>query len=90
MDSRELKRRFGARVVFHGGVDEQRVLPYGSEQQVREEVRTRIAALGPGGGYVLAPAHNLQDDVPPQNVEAMFAAAREFGRYPLAAAASAY
>ena len=88
MDSRELKRRFGARVVFHGGVDEQRVLPYGSEEQVREEVRARIAALAPGGGYVLAPAHNLQDDVPPQNVEAMFAAAREYGRYPLATASA--
>jgi uroporphyrinogen decarboxylase len=84
MDSRELKKRFGERVVFHGGVDEQRVLPYGSEEQVREEVRARIAAFGPGGGYVLAPAHNLQDDVPPRNVEAMFAGAREYGRYPLA------
>ena len=83
MDSRELKRRFGARVVFHGGVDEQRVLPYGSEDEVREEVRSRIAAFGPGGGYVLAPAHNLQDDVPPQNVLVMFDAAREHGRYPL-------
>jgi len=83
MDSRELKRRFGARVVFHGGVDEQRVLPYGSEEEVREEVRSRIAAFGPGGGYVLAPAHNLQDDVPPQNVLVMFDAAREHGRYPL-------
>jgi uroporphyrinogen decarboxylase len=86
MDSLELKKRFGARVAFHGGVDEQRVLPFGSEEKVREEVRGRITAFGPGGGYVLAPAHNLQDDVPPRNVEAMFAAALEYGRYPLAGA----
>jgi len=85
MESRELKRRFGSRLVFHGGVDEQQVLPFGSPEEVRQEVRARIAALAPGGGYVLAPAHNLQDDVPPQNVAAMFDAAREYGRYPLRA-----
>ena len=83
MDCRELKQRFGSKVVFHGGVDEQQVLPYGNVEDVREEVRARIAAFGPGGGYILAPAHNLQDDVPPQNVAAMFDAAREYGRYPL-------
>jgi uroporphyrinogen decarboxylase len=83
MDCRELKQRFGSKVVFHGGVDEQQVLPYGNVEDVREEVLARIAALGPGGGYILAPAHNLQDDVPPQNVAAMFDAAREYGRYPL-------
>ena len=83
MGSRELKQRFGGKLVFHGGVDVQQVLPYGSVEEVSEEVRARIAALGPGGGYVLAPAHNLQDDVPPQNVAAMFDAAREYGCYPL-------
>jgi uroporphyrinogen decarboxylase len=84
MDSAGLKSRFGSRVVFHGGVDEQYVLPRGSEQQVREEVRRRIGAFAPGGGYVLAPAHNIQDDVPPENVIAMFQAALETGRYPIA------
>lgn len=83
MDSRQLKTRFGQRVVFHGGVDEQYVLPYGSPVDVREEVRERIAAFAPGGGYVFAPAHNIQDDVPPENVIAMVAAAHELGWYPL-------
>jgi uroporphyrinogen decarboxylase len=83
MDSEKLKARFGKRVVFHGGVDEQFALPHGSIEEVRREVRRRIAAFAPGGGYVFAPAHNIQDDVPPRNVVAMFEAALEYGSYPL-------
>jgi uroporphyrinogen decarboxylase len=81
MESVRLKRRFGTRVVFHGGVDEQYVLPHGSVEEVRREVRRRIEAFAPGGGYILAPAHNIQDDVPPQNVEALFETALDAGRY---------
>jgi len=83
MDSLQLKQRFGSRVVFHGGVDEQRVLPYGTVREVEQEVRRRLQAFAPGGGYILAPAHNLQDDVPPENVVAMYEAAQRYGRYPL-------
>lgn len=83
MDSDLLKRRFGGRVVFHGGIDVQRVLPYGSAEEVREEVKRRIRAFGPGGGYILAPAHNIQDDVPPENVVVMFEAAHQYGQYPI-------
>jgi uroporphyrinogen decarboxylase len=83
MDSTRLKARFGRRVSFHGGVDEQLVLPYGSVEEVQREVRRRIAAFAPGGGYVLAPAHNIQDDVPPKNVVAMLEAALRYGRYPV-------
>ena len=88
MDSVRLKSRFGGRVVFHGGVDEQYVLPHGSIEEVREEVTRRIRAFAPGGGYIFAPAHNIQDDVPPENVVAMFETALEIGRYPVAAAES--
>jgi uroporphyrinogen decarboxylase len=84
MDSAGLKRRFGGRVVFHGGVDEQFVLPHGSREEVREEVTRRIRAFAPGGGYIFAPAHNIQDDVPPENVMTMFEAALEIGCYPIA------
>lgn len=83
MDSVQLKIRFGERVVFHGGVDEQQVLPYGTIEEVREEVRQRITAFAPGGGYICAPAHNIQDDVPPENVIAMFESALQYGRYPI-------
>lgn len=83
MDSYSLKKRFGDRIVFHGGIDIQHVLPYGSVEDVREEVKHRIRALAPGGGYILAPAHNIQDDVPPENVIAMFEAAHQYGQYPI-------
>ena len=88
MDPTRLKNRFGARVVFHGGVDEQYVLPHGSVEDVRQEVQRRIRELAPGGGYILAPAHNIQDDVPPENVVTMFETALEHGNYPIAAAES--
>jgi uroporphyrinogen decarboxylase len=83
MDSAKLKSRFGERVVFHGGVDEQYVLPSGTGELVQEEVKERITAFAPGGGYIFAPAHNIQDDVPPENVIAMFECALRYGRYPI-------
>jgi len=83
MDSADLKRDFGARLVFHGGVDIQHVLPFGSEADVEEEVRRRVGAFGPGGGYILAPSHTVQADVPPANLVAMCRAARQDGQYPI-------
>jgi uroporphyrinogen decarboxylase len=81
MDTAALKREFGRDISFWGGVDTQRVLPLGTPQEVRAEVRRRIADLGPGGGYVLGAVHNIQAEVPAENILAMFEAAREFGRY---------
>ena len=69
---------------FWGAVDTHHVLPCGTPEEVREEVRRRIQDLGPGGGYVVSPVHNIQPDVPPENVVAMYEAAYELGRYPLA------
>ncbi len=83
MDAGHLKERFGRRVVFHGGVDEQWVLPHGSVRDVEEEVARCLRDFAPGGGYILAPAHNIQDDVPPENVVALFEAAQRDGRYPI-------
>jgi uroporphyrinogen decarboxylase len=81
MDSARLKREYGRAITFWGAVDTQRVLPLGTPQDVREEVRRRIADLGPGGGYVLGAVHNIQAEVPVENILAMFEAAREFGKY---------
>ena len=79
MDSAKLKREFGRDIVFWGGgCDTQRVLPFGTPQQVREEVKRRIGDLGPDG-FVFAQVHNIQPGVPPQNLEAMWQAAQEFG-----------
>jgi len=83
MESRRLKERFGDRLCFHGGVDMQRVLPFGSPEDVAAEVRRVLDAMAPRGGYILAAAHNIQADTPPQNIIAMFEAASEYGRYPL-------
>lgn len=81
MDTRELKREFGAEMSFWGGIDTQSVLPFGTVDEVRQEVRRRIEDLAPGGGFVLAAVHNLRPEVPPENVVAMLEAACEFGKY---------
>jgi len=83
MDTRRLKAEFGDRLSFWGAIDTQHVLPHGSIQDVRAEVERRIADLAPGGGYVVAPVHNVQADVPAENVIAMYRHAREIGQYPL-------
>jgi uroporphyrinogen decarboxylase len=85
MNTAELKAEFGSQICFWGAIDTQHVLPVGSPQDVREEVRRRIQDLAPGGGYVLASVHNIQEDVPAENILAMVDAAREFGQYPLKA-----
>lgn len=82
-DTAELKSKFGDKICFWGGVDTQHVLPFGSPEEVREEVKRRIRDLGPGGGYILASVHSIQADVPPQNILAMVEAAKEFGSYPI-------
>ncbi len=80
-DPRELKERFGARIGFFGGIDQQVLLPAGDIQKLREEVRRRMHILGRDGGYLLAPAHVIQADVRPEVVRAMIAAVREYGGY---------
>jgi uroporphyrinogen decarboxylase len=79
MKSVELKAAFGKEIAFWGAVDTRRVLPFGTPQDVRQEVRRRIQDLAAGGGYVLASVHNIQEDVPPENILAMADAALEFG-----------
>jgi uroporphyrinogen decarboxylase len=82
MDTRNLKREYGGEIVFWGaGCDSQQVLPFGTPRDVADEVRRRIDDLAPGGGFVFAPIHNIQSEVPPDNVVAMFETARSYGRY---------
>jgi uroporphyrinogen decarboxylase len=83
MDTRRLKAEFGDRLSFMGAIDTQRVLPFGTPGDVQREVERRIAHLGPGGGYILAPVHNVQADVPPDNLITMYRHARQVGHYPL-------
>ena len=87
MDPRRLKAEFGDRLVFWGGgVDTQTVLPFGTEEDVRQQVRERIAILGAGGGYVFAPTQDIQATDPPENIVAMYEEALAVGRYPVGAA----
>jgi uroporphyrinogen decarboxylase len=82
MDPIALKREFGQDLVFWGGgVDTQGVLPHGTPQEVKDDVRRNIDALAPGGGYVFNTVHNIQADVPPQNIIAMWEALQEYGVY---------
>jgi uroporphyrinogen decarboxylase len=84
MGTESLKREFGSDLVFWGGgADATQVLPFGTPEEVRHEVRRRISDLGPGGGYVFGPIHNIQAEVPPENVAALFEAAYEYGQYPI-------
>ncbi len=83
MDAGWLKRTYGQHLAFCGGVDQRQVLPLGAPADVEQEVRRRIAELGPGGGYVLAPTHDIQADTPVENVLAVFDSARRWGAYPL-------
>ena len=75
MDSREIKTSFGQNLCFHGGMDVQSTLPKETEEEVRRITRERIEVLGRGGGYILAPTHNIQIDTPVANILAMYAEA---------------
>jgi uroporphyrinogen decarboxylase len=82
-DLPSLKKRFGGNIVFCGGIDTHRILPFGSVEEVRQEVRRVMQILGPGGGCMIGAVHTVMNDVPPENVLAMVDAVEEFGRYPL-------
>ena len=75
MDPVSLKKRFGDRLVFHGGIDEQHLLPHGTAEDVRAEVLRLMAELGGDGAYIVCPAHAIQPDTPPENVMAIYDAA---------------
>jgi uroporphyrinogen decarboxylase len=83
-DTARLKREFGARLSFCGGIDTQWALPCGTTEDVRAEVRRRIKDLAPGGGYLCSAVHCLQPDVPLENLRAMFDEIAIAGRYPIA------
>ena len=73
MDTKKLKAEFGKDITFWGGgCDTQTVLPYGTPDDVKAEVRKRVDDLAPGGGFVFCQVHNIQPDVPPENIMAMY------------------
>jgi uroporphyrinogen decarboxylase len=80
MEPENLKLSYGDKIVFHGGFDTQKKLPNGTPDDIEREVKELIDAMYGGGGYIFAAAHNIQEDVPPENIIAMFRAAREHGK----------
>jgi uroporphyrinogen decarboxylase len=84
MEPEKLKKRYGENLSFWGaGVETQTTLPFGSVEEVRKQVEERIRLFGPGGGYVFATIHNIQADISPEKIKAVFDTARRTGVYPL-------
>lgn len=82
MNPKKLKNEFGNDIVFWGGgVDTQYVLPQGTPDEVRNDVKRRIDDFAPGGGFVFNTVHNIQEDVPPENIIAMWETLMEYGKY---------
>jgi uroporphyrinogen decarboxylase len=82
MEPSQLKKDFGKDIVFWGGgVDTQKILPSGTITEVADDVKKNIDALAPGGGFVFATVHNIQSDVPPQNIMAMWETLNKYGLY---------
>jgi uroporphyrinogen decarboxylase len=67
-----LKRDFGDRLSFHGGLDMQKLLPHATPAQVEAEARRYCEVAGANGGYILGPSHLFQPDVPPENILAVY------------------
>ena len=74
-----LKKQYGSGLIFHGGMDNQYTLPFGSVAEVRKEVVENLQILGEEGGYILAPCHNVQPNTPVENIITMYAAGFEEG-----------
>jgi uroporphyrinogen decarboxylase len=83
MDLKDVKERYGRRICLAGSVDCRYILPFGSEEDVRREVRRCIDAAAKGGGYILTSSNSLHSDVKPENIFTMVDEARKYGRYPL-------
>jgi uroporphyrinogen decarboxylase len=82
MDPAALKSRYGQQIAFWGGgIDSQHILPVGTPEEVAADVRRNLQTLMPGGGYVFNNVHNIQGEVPPENIVALFDTAYECGFY---------
>ena len=83
MDPAQIKKEFGNHLTLWGTIDIQEVLPFGTPEDVANEVKLRLRTAGKGGGLIIAPAHNLQPDVPIENILTFYETAKTYGRYPL-------
>ena len=79
MSPETLKEAYGSKIVFHGGVDTQEILPFGAKDEIQASVKKTIDILNKNGGYIFAAAHNIQEDVPPENLVFMLEAVKAYG-----------
>ncbi len=78
MEPERLKHEFGDKICFHGGIDQQKVLPLGKPEEVKSYVERVLSVMAPGGGYIMAPSHQIQGDVPPENIYTMYMTLLEY------------
>lgn len=83
MDPAHIKKRYGDRIALWGTVSTQSTLPFKGPEDIDIEVRERIRTCAPGGGFLLAPTHNIQLDVPFENIDAFYNAIKKYGSYPI-------
>jgi len=81
MDPAEIKQRVGDRLVLSGGISIQKTMPFGTPEDVTEEVKLRMRTIGKGGGYMISPTHFIEPEVPWENLMAFVEAAKTYGRY---------
>ncbi len=83
MDPAVIKKRYGDRIALWGTVSTQSTFPFKGPEDLDKEVKERIKTCGPGGGFLLAPTHNIQLDVPSENIKAFYTAVEKYGSYPI-------
>jgi uroporphyrinogen decarboxylase len=81
MDPAVVKEAFGDSLAFHGTICIQKTLPFGTIDEVKNEVITRIRTVGQGGGLILSPTHSILGDIPVRNIVALYETARKYGIY---------
>ncbi|MCK5094828.1 MAG: hypothetical protein KAR18_08890 [Spirochaetes bacterium] len=83
MDPARLKRDFGKELTFWGTIDNQGTMPFGTVEDVINETKLRLKTVAPGGGLILGPSHNVQPQVPMENIMAFYDTVKKFGNYPI-------
>ena len=83
MDPYMIKKRYGKKITMFGAIDVQRLMPFGTKEEIVQTVRDYKKYLGAGGGYILSPAHHIQSDTSLENIQAFYQAAQEPTKYDL-------
>jgi uroporphyrinogen decarboxylase len=83
MDPAQLKKDYGKHLTFWGTIDNQETMPFGTVEDVISETKLRLKTVGPGGGLLLGPSHNVQPQVPVENIMAFYDTVKIFGSYPI-------